>query len=121
VKGFPGEIRQVFSNLIVNALEAVGRTAGQLIVKAGRAQHRGTRGYGMRVIIADNGPGIHPDHRERIFQPFFTTKAKGTGLGLWISRRIVDNHGGNIRLRSKHHPEKGGTCFSVFLPAAQEG
>jgi len=120
VKGFPGEIRQVFSNLIVNALEAVGRTAGQLIVKAGGAQHWATRGYGMRVIIADNGPGIHPDHRERIFQPFFTTKAKGTGLGLWISKRIVDNHGGNIRLRSKHHPEKGGTCFSVFLPAAQE-
>jgi len=120
VKGFPGEIRQVFSNLIVNALEAVGRTEGRLIVKAGRAQHWGTHRLGVRVIIADNGPGIHPDHRERIFRPFFTTKAKGTGLGLWISKRIVDNHRGCIRLRSKHHPQQGGTCFSVFLPAAEE-
>jgi signal transduction histidine kinase len=117
VKGFPGEIRQVFSNLIVNALEAVGRTAGQLIVKAGRAQHWGTRSYGMRVIIADNGPGIHPDHRERIFQPFFTTKAKGTASvsgyqnGLWTTTVVTFVFAANTIPRRAAHVS---ACF--FLP-----
>ena len=72
----------------------------------------------MRVVVADNGPGISREMQPQIFEPFFTTKAsKGTGLGLWVVRGIVAKHKGRIRLRSRTTPGKSGTVFSVFLPA----
>ncbi len=68
-------------------------------------------------MIADNGTGIHREYRKELFEPFFTTKGnKGTGLGLWISREIVEKHGGTIRLHSRTTPGRSGTVFSVFLP-----
>jgi signal transduction histidine kinase len=112
----PGELRQVFSNLLVNAMEAVATGTGRLRLHAFNSSHRQNRSAGVRVVIADNGTGIHPEHRSKLFQPFFTTKDKGTGLGLWVTKRLVDKHKGSIRFRSRFHPETGGTCFAVFLP-----
>jgi len=117
VSGFPGELRQVFTNLLVNAMEAVGIGTGRLTLHAFQASHWQSRVAGVRVVIADNGQGIHPDHRSKLFEPFFTTKEKGTGLGLWVTKRLVHKHGGAIRFRSRFHPEAGGTCFAVFLPS----
>ncbi len=118
VQAFPGEMRQVFTNLIGNALEAVGEK-GKLSVRvcAGRDWQTGRKG--IRVLVADNGPGIHPDNRVRIFEPFFTTKGeKGTGLGLWLTYGIVRKHNGSIRVRSSVRPGRSGTAFRVFLPVA---
>jgi signal transduction histidine kinase len=116
IHAFPGEIRQVFSNLIVNAVEAVGSTGCiRVHVSASRDWAR-PEARGVRVTIADNGPGIAPAARRKIFDPFFTTKGeRGTGLGLWVSEGIVRKHGGFIRVHTstgRYH----GTSFSVFIP-----
>lgn len=117
IQAFPGEMRQLFSNLMGNALEAVKQGGHiHLDVFASRDWSRpGNRG--VRVVIADDGAGINLQDRNRIFEPFFTTKAEqGTGLGLWITRGIVNKHGGTIRVRSRVEAGCSGTCFSVFLP-----
>lgn len=117
IQAFPGEMRQVFSNLLVNAIEAVGRN-GHIKVHVTDARSLSDhRRHGVRVVIADNGPGIPPEIRQRIFDPFFTTKGeKGSGLGLWVSEGIVRKHGGAIRIRSRHAARRTGTAISVFLP-----
>jgi len=121
VRGFPSEITQVFSNVVANALEALspeGRL--KLHVLASRDWRNPTR-RGVRVFIADNGPGISRENRRRLFEPFFTTKGeKGTGLGLWVTSGIVDKHGGWIRVRSSPQPGRSGTCFAVFFPENQK-
>jgi signal transduction histidine kinase len=119
IDAFPGELRQVFSNLIANALDAVGRQ-GKLRIRINPA--RNSRGRkGVRVTIADNGPGISRPVLERIFEPFFTTKgAKGTGLGLWVTRGLIEKHGGIIRVWSSTRPGQTGTVFSIFLPLKQK-
>jgi two-component system CheB/CheR fusion protein len=117
IRGFPSEVTQVFSNLVVNALEAL-RPEGtlKLHVLASRDWRNPTR-RGVRVFIADNGPGVSRENRRRMFEPFFTTKGeKGTGLGLWVTSGIVDKHGGWIRVRSSTQPGRSGTCFAVFFP-----
>jgi PAS domain S-box-containing protein len=107
-----GEIRQVVSNLLTNAIDA-SRAKGIIKVRTSRVTLNGCS-Y-TRVTVADAGDGISRTDRRRIFEPFFTTKkAVGTGLGLWVSREIVQKHKGRIRLRSV---EGKGTFFSVFLPA----
>lgn len=121
VQAFPGEVRQVFSNLLINAVEAVGQ-GGRIVVRvqAGRDWSRPER-RGVRVTVADNGPGISEEHRSHVFEPFFTTKGeRGTGLGLWVSEGIVRKHGGTIRVRSTDRPGRHGTCFSIFLPEQAE-
>ncbi len=117
IQGFAPEIRQVFVNLLNNAVEAVGQ-GGQIQVHIAHSKDWRTEAQGVRVMVADNGPGISRELRCRIFEPFFTTKAeKGTGLGLWVVRGIVDKHGGSIRMRSSTRPRRTGTLFSVFLPS----
>jgi PAS domain S-box-containing protein len=118
IQGFPGELRQLFANLLSNAIEAVGEHGHIYIrVSNSREWHNGGR-RGLRVLIADDGPGIRSEIRKRLFEPFFTTKTeKGNGLGLWVARGIVAKHQGSIRLRSRTGPERSGTVFSVFLPA----
>jgi signal transduction histidine kinase len=117
VFGLPGELRQVFSNLIGNAVEATPK-GGQIQVRV----MRGTDWLdlsrrGVRVIIADNGSGIPRSARAGLFTPFFTTKGeKGTGLGLWVSKGIVEKHEGSMRFRSLTNGTRRGTTFSVFLP-----
>jgi PAS domain S-box-containing protein len=122
IDAFAGELRQVFSNLVANALDAVGRK-GKLRIRINPARSLRSRGQrGIRVTIADNGPGISREVVERIFEPFFTTKgAKGTGLGLWVTRGIIEKHGGVIRVWSSTRQGKSGTAFSVFLPLKQKG
>jgi PAS domain S-box-containing protein len=113
--GFPGELRQVFSNLVLNALEAVTAT-GTVSVRV-KQTHCALEQQGIQITVADNGPGIPSANMPRIFEPFFTTKeTKGTGLGLWVSQGIVEKHGGTIRVRSSVEAVHHGTCFVVFLP-----
>lgn len=117
VHAFPGELRQVFSNLLLNAAEAV-HDGGTLHIRVGNA-HRWShdRSSGVRVTFSDNGAGIRRENIERIFEPFFTTKGQnGTGLGLWVSHGIVEKHGGTIKVRSSTRQGRRGTTFSIFLP-----
>ncbi len=117
VNVFPGELQQVASNLILNAVEALG-SQGRLIVRlAPGREWSGQQRRGVRLVVADTGPGIAQPDRQQIFEPFFTTKGeRGTGLGLWVISGIVQKHRGSIRLRSRAAPGRGFTCFSVFLP-----
>ena len=111
------ETRQLLSNLLFNAAEAVGR-GGRILVHLSLSRDWKRRDVrGVRIVIADSGPGIAPAIRERIFEPFFTTKAeRGTGLGLWVVRGIIAKHGGSLRLRTSTAAGRTGTVFSVFLP-----
>lgn len=121
VPGFPAEIRQVISNLIVNAVEAMD-DGGRLTLHVSRTHEwKGKeRRPGVLITILDNGPGIKKEARRQLFEPFFTTKGeKGTGVGLWVSSGIVQKHHGSIRVRSSDHPGRSYTCFSVFLPLAR--
>ena len=105
-----GEILQVISNLMGNALDALPQR-GTLSIRIRKRFDR------IRLIVADNGHGISPDNLGRLFQPFFTTKNdQGNGLGLALSRKIVERHGGSIRVRSSTHPGRSGTTFRVDIP-----
>ncbi|HEV2115835.1 MAG TPA: PAS domain S-box protein [Terriglobales bacterium] len=117
----PGELRQLFANLLSNSIDAVP-VDGTIRVRVSHARgFNSSRQPGVRVTVADSGPGIDPAHRSRIFEPFFTTKKEvGTGLGLWVCKGIVERHGGTVRLRSNTTPGRSGTVFSVFLPANGE-
>jgi two-component system CheB/CheR fusion protein len=117
IKTYPGEIRQVFTTLLLNAMEAVG-TGGTIAVRAHKASRwQNPPIKGLRVTIFDNGVGIPAPNIPRIFEPFFTTKGEnGTGLGLWVASGIVDRSGGSVQTRSCVEPGKHGTCFSIFLP-----
>ena len=116
VRGFSGELRQLFSNLIVNAIEAMPE-GGRLRVRvAKRHAANGRTRAGVRVTFADTGTGIQPQDRPRLFEPFYTTKDSGTGLGLWLSEGIVRKHDGTIQIRTSTSPGRNGTVFSLFLP-----
>jgi PAS domain S-box-containing protein len=114
---FPSELRQVFSNLVLNAIEAISGS-GNIYIRV-RYGHDGQEREGIRVIVADDGCGISQENMPQIFEPFFTTKdSKGTGLGLWVSQGIVQKHQGSLRVRSRTDEARHGTCCSVFLPFA---
>jgi PAS domain S-box-containing protein len=117
VEGFPAELSQVFTNILVNALEAAGNN-GRIRIRIDHVAVEELRGAGMMVEVADSGPGI-PEHAEQnLFQPFFTTKGEeGTGLGLWVSKGIVQKHGGTIRIANSHDEQLGGACVRIYLPA----
>jgi signal transduction histidine kinase len=108
VEGRPGQLNQVLMNLLDNAVRAVG-PRGQIWVRTERD------GAGVRITIRDDGPGIAPEILPRIFDPFFTTRevGEGTGLGLHITRQIVEAHGG--RIRADTVPGQG-ALFTLWLP-----
>jgi signal transduction histidine kinase len=108
----PDLCEQAFVNLVLNAYEAMSGAGGKLTVRVAPANSEGKRG--VEVDIEDTGPGIPPELHEQVFNPFFTTKKEGVGLGLSLVSKIIDDHRGWIRIASE--PGKG-ACFRVFLPA----
>lgn len=114
---FEGEIRQVLSNFISNAIDAMHPGGGRLILRSRESTRWSTGQKGLALTVADTGPGIAPGQQKHIFDAFYTTKGiGGTGLGLWISQEIVDRHRGAIRFRSSQNAGHHGTVFSLFLP-----
>jgi PAS domain S-box-containing protein len=118
LRAFRGEIRQVLSNLLTNAIDASSLHSKLILrVKPGPALNNG-HPETILMEVEDFGHGIRLEDRERIFEPFFTTKSDvGTGLGLWVSRQIVEKHGGRLEFRTCLEEGAMGTCFSVVLPA----
>jgi signal transduction histidine kinase len=111
------ELRQVFSNLLTNSLDASDEK-GVIKLRVSTASDSKNGGRYVWVTVADNGKGISASARPHIFEPFFTTKGTtGTGLGLWVSKQIIDKHGGTIRMRSSSNGARRGTVFSIVLPA----
>jgi signal transduction histidine kinase len=107
------QIRQVFYNLILNAVQAMDK-GGDLMVST-RVREAGSKEQGgfIEVSIADTGPGIPEKNLEKIFEPLFSTKVKGTGLGLSVCASLVEGHGGKIEVESEKNK---GTVFRVALP-----
>ena len=106
-----GEILQVISNLLLNALDAIPAVGGRVSVRV-----REKRPW-VKIVIADNGHGI-PEHlAKKLFEPYVTSKPTGTGLGLWLSKRIVERHKGSLRFTTAQSKERSGTSFSISLPA----
>ena len=115
-----GELRQVFSNLLSNSLDAVGEK-GTIRLRLSRSTCVNNHQPRIRVTIADNGKGINAVTRPRIFEPLFTTKeSTGSGLGLWVCRQLIDKHHGSIQVHSSTAAEHRGTVFSVLIPADAE-
>ncbi len=104
------QLVQVFLNLVLNAIDAAGRD--------GRIElHVQRRPDGVEVHVCDSGSGIAPEHAARLFQPYFTTKKHGTGLGLFVTRQLVTEHGGTVTFESH---AGAGTTFRVFLPLVDQ-
>lgn len=113
---FDGELRQVLTNLIGNALDA-SRSGGEIIVREREATDWRTGRKGVLITVADKGHGMSKETAARIFEPFFSTKGlTGTGLGLWVSLEIIQKHKGKVRVRSSASPAHHGTVFAVFIP-----
>jgi len=118
IQGFPVELKQVFLNLIGNAVQAMPE-GGRLRLHVFEPWPRNIQQSLVCISICDTGSGIDPEHAKHLFEPFFTTKStKGTGLGLWISKGIIQKYGGSIRFRSMPVASGHVTCFQVLLPNA---
>src|SRR6185437_6951636 len=110
----PGEIIQVFSNLISNAIDAMPR-GGRLAVSTNHITKED--GDGLQVVIADTGHGIRRHNLAKVFEPFFTTKGNlGTGIGLWVARQLVERYGGQISISSSVEANDSGTTITIYLP-----
>ena len=113
VHGDRVQLQQVVLNLILNAVEAMGSVeAGARELSISTEQDH----TGVLVAVRDSGPGIDPDHRERVFKSFYTTKSSGTGMGLSICRSIIDAHGGRLWAEAN---EPRGAVFQFTLPGAE--
>ena len=114
IVGDPQQLQQVFLNLLLNAADAVPE-GGKITIKTSHDKE----GKTIAIRVQDTGKGIPAELKERIFQPFFTTKGrgKGTGLGLAVSKRIVEEHGGSIDVARN---EAGGASFKIVLPVKAE-
>ena len=111
---FPGQLRQIFSNLVRNAAEAAPQGT-EVVVRVRSICRHGREGHARHNTRSGNGHSL--DVRRQIFDPFFTTKElKGSGLGLWVSKNLVMNHHGTIRFRTSTREGASGTTFEVFLP-----
>lgn len=113
---FDSELRQVISNLAGNATDVLF-PGGRIVLRIRESTDWRTGRKGVRAVVADNGHGMDRETMNRLFEPFFSTKGTiGTGLGLWVSREIVEKHGGFLRFRSCKSTARHGTVFSAFLP-----
>jgi two-component system, NtrC family, sensor kinase len=116
VAGVFGELRQVLANLLANSLHAVVWD-GKIILRASASVDPNGGKRRVRITVADSGRGIAATEMKQIFEPFFTTKGTiGTGIGLWVTRQLVEKNGGSIRVRSSTCGKHKGTTFSVLLP-----
>jgi signal transduction histidine kinase len=105
---------QIFSNLIANAVDAM-RGKGLLTVRV--AERQAPEDCGVRITIEDQGSGIAPENLSRIFEPFFTTKLNvGTGIGLWVTKQLVEDRGGRIHVESRTEVGHSGTRVMVDIP-----
>lgn len=104
------EILQVISNLILNAMDALPSEGGRIHVRVK------IRGRFVHVLIADNGSGVPAHIAPHLFEPYLTTKPQGTGLGLWLSKRIVGKHSGELVFRTSQRVGRQGTAFRMVLP-----
>ena len=115
----PGSFRrtqgQAVANLVSNAADAVPH-GGTICVRINCHEDAGPA-KSSKIIVEDDGPGIAPEHRDRIFEPFFTTKKDvGTGLGLWVTKEIIERHSGTVEVHSMNGTGPSGTAFSITLP-----
>ncbi len=107
-------LRQVFANIVGNALEAMEVRGGRIVIRSRISA------VSVTVTVCDNGHGIEKANFASIFEPFFTTKGeRGTGLGLWVTRGIIEEYGGRLQLRSSTSSRNHGTIFRVILPVRQ--
>ena len=114
---FDGEIRQVLTNLIGNAIDAMHPQGGRLFVRSRQSCNWRTGQKGIVLTIADTGTGMPSQVFRKIFEAFYTTKGiGGTGLGLWVSKEIVDRHRGTLLVRTSQDEAHSGTVFALFLP-----
>ena len=111
-RAFGTEILQVISNLLLNAMDALPREHGRISFRVR------TRGQFVHITISDNGSGMPAHVAGRLFEPYVTTKIKGTGLGLWLSKRIIAKHNGTLRFRTSQKPCQRGTSFRITLPTS---
>jgi PAS domain S-box-containing protein len=117
VQCFDGEIRQVLSNLVANAIDSFPRGGGRLLLRSRKGTDWNSGRRGLVLTVADTGSGIPPKVLQRLFEAFFTTKGSaGNGLGLWVSKEIVDRHNAVLRVRSSRREDHSGTVFTLFLP-----
>jgi PAS domain S-box-containing protein len=115
---FAGELRQVFVNLVGNAVESM-ENGGQITIRVRPGTDWPTGNRGVRITIADTGSGISVETRKHMYDAFYTTKGSGgSGLGLWVTARIVRKHRGHIHVRSRHGSQLGGTAFTLIFPYA---
>lgn len=118
---FENEIRQVLGNLVNNAIDAMP-AGGSIFLRSYAATDPISGTKGVRINVADTGVGMSEATLKKLFEPFFTTKGfNGTGLGLWVSREIVNRHGGHLSVRSRQTAPGNGTLFSLFLPLQPAG
>jgi PAS domain S-box-containing protein len=112
-----GELKQILSNLIANAIDA-SKEGGRILISGRASRHFQSGHHGIRITVADDGTGIAREYRQRLFTPFFTTKREiGTGLGLWITKDLLEKKGGHIRFRSRTET-KSGTAIGLFIPVS---
>jgi signal transduction histidine kinase len=115
IHAFGGELRQMFSNLLTNAIDASANGCITIRVRPGK---NGQGENGVCVTVADTGTGIPKTLMKKIYEPFVSTKGmRGTGLGLWVSSEIVAKHGGTIRVKSSTRADRHGTVFCIYLPS----
>jgi PAS domain S-box-containing protein len=117
VRCFEGEIRQVLSNLVGNAIDAMSSDGGRLLLRDRVSTRWSDGSRGVVLTVADTGTGMSEHTQAKLYQAFYTTKGiTGTGLGLWVSKEIIDRHHGYLRVRSSQRPGHHGTVFAIFLP-----
>ncbi len=117
IVGMASELRQVLSNLIGNAIDAMKSSGGKLVVRSREATLWSQGKTGVLITIADTGTGMSKDVLQKIYQAFYTTKGDaGTGLGLWITSGIVSRHRGSLKVRSSPERGRSYTVFQLFLP-----
>src|SRR6202048_4649353 len=112
-----GDLRQIFANIIANAVDAMA-SGGKLTVRVRKScDWRNRAAAGLRATFSDSGIGMKTATRLKIYAAFFTTKhAEGTGRGMWVSAQLIDRMKGDMRVRSSIRPGRSGTSFSLFLP-----